>query len=389
MIAKTTDEHFAEYTQNNTVKHRIFSDYFGAYLQALGRQVKGFHYIDGFAGRGRYGDSGIGSPLLALERLGKQPLPFSISLVEASAPDHALLQKAFGEAVVPENMHGPPAIAKGSFSEHIDEILRRPIYGDFSPTATFALADPCGVSGLRAKDVAKVISMPFGECLLFWNYDGFNRLVGGVAKGTHPANVLIELLGDESFVAHAVRIFQTTGNIGQKERLMSDLLASALRAHTGATHVLPFRFRAEDSARTSHYLIHCSKSGLAFKIMKDVMQAVGTPDAPDLFEYSRESADRGQFELLQSHDTDEAVQAITQRLAKGRCKVSEITKEWPKRQADFLTEGTYRQILLDMEKRGLLVVMDKDGTAELSPGKRRRSGGEPTISPDLIVALSR
>jgi three-Cys-motif partner protein len=389
MVAKTTDEHFAEYTRNNAVKHRIFSDYFRAYLQALGRQVKGFHYIDGFAGRGRYGANGVGSPLLALEILREQSLPFSISLVEASVSDHALLQKALGEVAAPKNMHDTPFIENGSFSDHIHEILRRPIYRDFSPVATFALADPCGVSGLRAKDVAEVISKPFGECLLFWNYDGFNRLVGGVAKNTHAPTVLVELLGEERFAAQAIRIFQTTGNTGEKEYLMSDLLASALRTHTGATHVLPFRFKSEGSARTSHYLVHCSKNGLAFKIMKEIMQAVGTPEAPGLFEYSQESADRGQFELLQSNDTDQAVQEITQRLLKGTCKVSEITKEWPKRPTDFLTERAYRRILLDMEKQGRLVVMDKCGMAALPQGKRPRRGGEPTIGPDLVVAMPR
>lgn len=389
MVAKTTDEHFAEYTRNNAIKHQVFSKYFGAYLQALGRQVNGFHYIDGFAGRGRYGDSGVGSPLLALEILGKQPLPFSISLVETSTPDHALLEKALGDVPAPTNLHEPPLLANGTFSEHIDAILKRPIYRDLNPAATFALVDPCGVSGLRARDVAKVIAMPFGECLLFWNYDGFNRLVGGVAKNTHPPTVLVELLGDDGFAAHAIRIFQTTGNTGEKEHLMSDLLASALRTHAGATHVLPFRFKSEGSSRTSHYLVHCSRNGLAFKIMKEIMQAVGTPNAPGLFEYSQESADRGQFELLQSNDTDEAVRAITQRLLQGACKVSEFTREWPKRPTDFLTERAYRRILLDMEKQGRLVVMDKNGTARLPQGSRQRRGGEPTIGADLIVALPR
>ena len=156
---------------------------------------------------------------------------------------------------------------------------------------------------------------------------------------------------------------------------MSDLLADALRAHTGATHVLPFRFKDEDSARTRHYLIHCCRNGLAFKIMKDVMQKVGTPETPGLFEYSKGSAERGQFELLQSHSADEAVQAIAERLSQGPCKVSEFTKTWPMRPSDFLTERTYRRILLDMEKQGRLVVMDKNGTAVLPQGKRPRRGG--------------
>jgi three-Cys-motif partner protein len=386
MVAKTPDEHFAEYTRNNAVKHRIFSDYFHAYLLALGNQVKAFHYIDGFAGRGRYGEAGVGSPLLALEQLGKQRLPFSISLVEASAPDFQLLQQAFAETNLPGNLRDPPLFANGSFSDQIDAILMRSIYQDFSPTATFALADPCGISGLRVADVAKIIRRPFGECLLFWNYDGFNRVVGSVAKNKQSPRVLVELLGDDTFVTRAIELYRTVGNTGQKVHFMCELLADALRAHTGATHVLPFRFQSEGSARTSHYLIHCSTSGLAFKIMKDVMHVVSASEAPDLFEFSQASEDRGQFALLQPLNEGAAIREIETRLSQGPCKVYEITKKWPERQTDFLTERMYRRILLELEKQGLLVVLDKSCERPLPPDRRQRRGGAPTLSPDLFIA---
>ncbi len=51
----THDEvHFDEYPPQTQAKHRILQQYLQAYLTALKSRVKGFHYIDAFAGRGRY-----------------------------------------------------------------------------------------------------------------------------------------------------------------------------------------------------------------------------------------------------------------------------------------------------------------------------------------------
>ena len=49
----THDEvHFDEYPPQTQAKHRILQQYLPAYLMALKCRVKGFHYIDAFAGRG-------------------------------------------------------------------------------------------------------------------------------------------------------------------------------------------------------------------------------------------------------------------------------------------------------------------------------------------------
>lgn len=69
MPAVSPSDHFANYTDNNRIKHEILSRYLKQYTTALSRTVGGFHYIDGFAGRGRYGEVD-GSPLRALAVLG-------------------------------------------------------------------------------------------------------------------------------------------------------------------------------------------------------------------------------------------------------------------------------------------------------------------------------
>ena len=52
----------------------------------------------------------------------------------------------------------------------------------------------------------------------------------------------------------------------EKERTLRDLFLDSIRMHSGAKFLLPFRFEAKDSTRTSYYLVHCSNDGLAFKI---------------------------------------------------------------------------------------------------------------------------
>lgn len=72
--------HFNTYTEQNRVEHAILTKYLAAYLRALAKTAHAFHYIDGFAGPGRYAGEHPGSPITALQLLATQRRPATASV---------------------------------------------------------------------------------------------------------------------------------------------------------------------------------------------------------------------------------------------------------------------------------------------------------------------
>ena len=386
MVRKTPAEHFGTYTQNNSIKHRILANYLNAYLGVLSGVVDAVHYIDGFAGRGTYADNMPGSPLKALTLLGEGKLRFTMSLIEASKPDFEQLRDSLAEVQATANQIESPLIENGKFSDHLGQILSRKIYTRYRRVATFAFIDPCGVAGLSIADIARILSMPFGECLLLWNYDGFNRLLGGATKGTHDTSVIGDMLASESALAEAMALAQTARDSEAKEHDMLALVVRELRNSANATYVLPFRFFSPNAERTSHYLIHCCSHPRGFKIMKEVMGKVSLAGEPGTFEFIQNPGARKQMDMLSPSSDDVAMAEVRSHLRNGACQVKVFTQDWVLRPADFRRDADYRKLLCLLEERGVIEVLDKQGK-HLVPAEKRRRAGKATLGPNLLIRL--
>lgn len=383
-MGKGDQEHFDKYTPQNRIKHQILGKYLGAYMRALGRSADAFHYVDGFAGPGLYEGKYSGSPLIALTLLSKQPLPWSVSFVEADNKLFPELVKAVNEHPSKTSLFEEPLVEHGEFAQFVQPILSRTIYSKFKKVATFAFVDPCGASGVRMSDIAQLLSQDYGECLLFWNYDGINRWLGGVQAGSHEISGVVDLFGDETLVREALAICEKA--LPDKERLLRDLFIRAVAARSGAQFVLPFRFEAKGSDRTSHYLIHCSNHGLAFKIMKDVMD-------------SASSGDEGEFEFLSDADTsyqmgmfrpqfDKARSEILRQLEQQITAVRVFADDWTRRQHDLISSAGYKRILLELEQSGEIQVLSKDGREPMPSERRRKRNGRATLGDDYFLRLA-
>ena len=385
MVGKSTDEHFAEYTANTQIKHEILKRYLKAYLTALSKTVDAVHYIDGFAGRGAYAGSAPGSPILALELLGQQQRPYCASFVEAKKGDADELRNAV--AGLPERgpQFEPPLVFDGEFAEHIDAVLARPGLRPFRKLATFAFVDPCRVKGVRVRDIQKILAIPYGECLIFWNYDGVNRWLGAISAGQSSGEKLKDLFGDTIVLRQAIDLSEAVADPREKERGLLTLMLNALQAHSGATYVLPFRFDARDANRTSHYLIHCSRDGLAFKLMKTVMSSLTSSDEPGRFEFLREVDVASQADLFVPASDVVAAERILNELRAGPRRVKLFYEDWVRRPSDFFSQSDYRRLLLTMEESRQIEVLDSDGTTSLPRNRRRQVKGEATLAARLWV----
>lgn len=369
--------HFDTYTAQNRVKHAILSKYFGAYLQALSRAADAFHYIDAFAGTGTYAGTHAGSPLYALDLLSSQTKPYAASFVESDAASCVDLERLVRTAPTSRAQLEQPWVRNAEFSDCVDDVLARPVFKPFRAVATFAFVDPWGLKGLYISDFAKILCRQYGECLALFNYDGLNRWLGAVRAGTHERVKLDRFFGSRDAADAALASAPTTG--APNDARLLDIYLRSVRDRSGAKYVLPFRFRAAERERTSHYLIHLAQHPLAFKIMKDVMksESAGTEDYGNFGFIPRDEL-VGQGELF--HPNAERAKAeILAALRDGAKPVTLFTKQWIERPEDMFVEKEYKRLLLELEHDYKLEVIDRQTGAPIPADKRPRRGGAPTL----------
>ena len=236
----------------------------------------------------------------------------------------------------------------------------------------------------RDGEPCRILKLEFGEVLLFFNYDGVNRIIGGIEAGSTSSEVLERLFGSADAVS------QLLGVLGDKsldrERAILAHFLRAIRARSGAKFFVPFRIEAR-ARRTSHYLLHCSTDKLAFKIMKSVMDGAGKSEAAPygrLEMLTERTRDQGQLFHL---DIEAQKAKIVDRVGRAPCQVKELTEGWMYRPDDSFSERGYKQMLLQLEKEGRLVVWDKENLAPKPASKRRTRNGEATLGAEYWLRV--
>ncbi len=252
--------------------------------------------------------------------------------------------------------------------------------------ATFAFVDPCGLTGLYVDDLAKLLRLPYGECLVFFNYDGLNRWVSAVSAGTHPREKLDRFFGSATAAADALACVQSGATGPSRELRLLDIYLHAVLERSGAEFVLPFRFRANNRDRTSHYLIHLAQHPLAFTIMKDVMKTASSADE-DYGSFGFIPADElaGQGELFRPN-AERARAAILDALKQGPQPVSLFAVKWPQRPTDMLVSKEYKRLLLELEQEGVIEILDETRLPKPA-AKRQKRSGQPTLGDNYLVHL--
>jgi three-Cys-motif partner protein len=312
----------------------------------------------------------------------------SVSLVEIDPLLFAELQSEVAASSSAKLLFEAPRVLLGEFANHIQDVLSRAIYSR-SRIATFAFVDPCGVQGVRMADLHRLLSQPFGECLLFWNYDGINRILGGIRAGTVPPTKLNDLFGEDTYIAEALAIAAGSYDAPGRERALRDLFIRALRDRSGARFILPFRVEARDADRTSHYIIHCCTHPLAFKIMKNVMRkATSSGEAPGTFEYLNEVDTTLQFALF-SPNADALRRDILAELSRRTTPIRRFVDEWPLRPDDLRVDRDYRDALLELETQGTIQVLKAEEGPVIATSERRRYRGKSTLPKLGWVRLTR
>ncbi len=380
-------EHFGSYTERTGTKHEILKKYLRVYLAILRSRIDAVHYIDAFAGQGVYGESTPGSPLRAIALLAEMKVPAAVTLIESDAKSFARLAALIGESKDAQRLGREPRLIEGEFGSHVTSVLSDPVYVECKRVATFAFIDPCGVKGVRLRDIAAILERPFGECLVLWNYSGVIRWLGVIADTSERPPELEEFFGGQKELEGAIEIHLSDLGPEERESAHRNLFFQSLYRRSGAPYFLPFRFEAPDANRTSHYLIHCSGHPLGFRIMKEIMHGESR-GADDVGEFGFVT-DLGTESLPLFHPRrDDARRAILEKLQDGMQSIKLFTDDRVNRPGDYMTTKQYKEILLGLEEEGLIEVVDSATSLAKLPAKRMRAG-KVTLGETLSIRLSR
>jgi len=258
-----TDDFFEESTEQSRIKAAIVRDYFGAWAQIILKKQPGLiAYADLFAGPGRYKDGTKSTPLLVLERAIADPEMRErlVTIFNDADPENVRLLRAEIVALPEiEKLKHQPTVDVGEVGDETVQAFQKI---DLVPT--FLFADPWGYKGLSLSLIGSILRNWGCDCVFFFNYNRINPGLGNEAVKEH----MDALFG----LDRAKRLREELAGLPSWERepAIIEALCEAL-GELGARYVLPFCFKDDRGARTSHHLVFVSKNPVGYGIMKDIM----------------------------------------------------------------------------------------------------------------------
>lgn len=368
-----TEAFFDETTEQSRVKRAIVTDYFSVWAKIISASFRtpdqALAYVDLFAGPGRYKDGTESTPLLVLRKaLADHDLSQRLRTFfnDVDADKCRALKEAIAGLEGIEKLRYRPEI----LNEEVDEkIVRSFEKVQLIPTLFFI--DPWGYKGLSLRLIDAVVRDWGCECVFFFNYQRINMGL------SNPAVVepMQALFGPD----RAKTLREKLGSLRASDRELSIIeeLCRALEA-SGERYVLPFRFKRDRGARTSHHLIFVSKHFLGYNIMKGVMaKQSGKEQGVANFEYN--PADRRFPTLFELARPLEDLKEMLASEFRGRTVSFKELYERHSVGKSFV-EKNYRAVLKELEKDGKITA-----PARKADNTRRKRG---TFAKDVLISFS-
>lgn len=358
-----TDYTFFEISKEQSrVKSLIVSKYFEAWANVMmsvqdsqkGRDGHQIQYLDLFAGPGSYEDGTKSTPLLILEKaIAHDKLRDRLITIfnDKDENNSKSLEAAINEIPGIETLRHKPEIHNHEIGAGISQIFEKA-----RSIPTFFFVDPWGYKGLSLNLVDSVLEGWGCDCIFFFNY---NRISMGIANELVDEH-MNALFGEMR--AELLREKLAGLAPSARELTIVEELCQAIKA-TGKRYVLPFRFKNDSGARTSHHLIFVSKGFLGYQIMKDVMAKESSSVNQGVASFEYNPADkRYQFLSLFDRPLDELEEDLLKQFAGRTATVDEIYEEHSV-DTPYLKRN-YKDALLSLEAKGKI--------STESPPRRRK-----------------
>lgn len=248
------------YEEQTELKHKVFREYFDAWVKILGSRFGRLNYIDGFAGLGAYvKDNEIfyGSPIIAAEVL-KSNNRFvkhsTLILIDKNKKTLENLQSVmkYREFENCENMR--IEFFNQDFNKAMNTLMTDSENQNLAPT--FAFIDPFGFEGIHFDTIKKIMdSVNKPEIIINFMFNAVTRFL----ERDDLQDTFTRVFGTEEWKNIAKKT-------DDREKNIVEFYVSRLKQIS--KFVFPYKLTFPDKKRTYYYLIHLTNHPLGATIMK-------------------------------------------------------------------------------------------------------------------------
>lgn len=335
-----------EYKEHTRVKHEILSKYLSGWIRILGKWHK-VCYFDCFAGKGRYADGELGSPLIALDvasRL-KKTLPHIREIVcvfiEKNPNNYENLKEIIDVEIRdhPEKYDGikiiPPINDEfANFTSEISDQL----------APSFFFIDPFGFGGVPFQNIKNILSIPRTEVFINFMVRDVNRFL---ESSKHRISI------DELFgIDNVLNVLSEKYPNLPKEPALLKLYRMQLHEVAKVKYTLPFKVNADERLQTTFYLIHATNHPMGCELMKEIMYKLGTEGRFGYF-----GPAEGQMTLTQYDSLLKLKDFLIKKFAGRRLTYQNVRYE-TLMDTEFIKKH-YRQALLELENESKISIKGK------------------------------
>lgn len=365
---------FDESTEQSQVKAEIVAKYFWAWAKVImpsaRRRGGRIAYIDLFAGPGRYKDGTKSTPLLILERaIADEEMRQMLVAIfnDVNSTNSRSLDEAIQNLPGIQTLKYKPQVNEEEIGERVVAMFE-----EMALIPTLFFVDPWGYKGLSLRLINSVLRNWGCDCIFFFNYNRINMGLSNDFVKEH----MEALFGVNA--TEALRQEMSGFPPEQREFVIVEALSGALQ-EMGGKFVLPFRFKNDSGARTSHHLIFVSKHHRGYEIMKEIMakESSSSDQGVPSFEYNPSIYKQGfLFEL--SRPLDQLGELLLAQYA-GKMLTMKQVYDRHNVGTPFI-KSNYKAILSTLEQEGKIITdppAEKrrkatfaDGVRVIFPGKQ-------------------
>lgn len=255
------------------VKHEILRAYLKPWLFKISEITDKVTYLDGFAGRGKYTDGSVGSPIIAIQSasdisdsISHKLNSFECIFVEKDEEVHGNLKQTVEAHRSQSPNFVSTTIYQGEFEEHARKYIEMQKH---DPKPGFIFIDPFGFSGLPFNVVRELTNLRESGVEVFINFMS-GKMAQFMESDSH-ATAITEILGTD-------RWKEVVSFDAEKDKRAKQLLKvyeDQLRDEAGIEYVWPFEMTEETKDQNCYYLIHATNHFEGFRLMKQNMFSKG------------------------------------------------------------------------------------------------------------------
>lgn len=255
--------------EESRIKAQVVSDYFPQYCRIVNRgKGEGFTYVDLWAGRGKYDDGSLSTPLLLGDIIAKDcNLRQKVRFVFNDLNNIEILKRNFLERFGDDTFPKEPRW--GNFNAENSPVITEYLNRKYDPkkinNPALLFFDPFGYAGIDTRSLSNFLKPWGNEIFLFLNV---NRVVPALTNpkmGDHIACMF------PKFKDQAIAEVTTAVTDEKRVSLLIKWLATEFKAEIGERlHHCAFKFMESTSRKTSHLIMHFCKHASGYKLVKQV-----------------------------------------------------------------------------------------------------------------------